>query len=83
MGATDQGADPSTLPYQGWSLVAMASFCFLLPLIAAVVGAILAGPSQDRRALAGLGCFALGLVVTVGTARLWTSRLHAKENQHG
>ena len=61
----------------------MASFYFLLPLIAAVIGATLAGPSQDSRALAGLGCFALGLVATAATARLWTSRLHAKENQHG
>jgi hypothetical protein len=61
----------------------MASFYFLLPIVAALVGASLAGPSQDGRALGGLGCFALGLLVTVGTARLWTSRLQAKENHHG
>jgi hypothetical protein len=61
----------------------MASFYFLLPVVAAAVGAGLAGPSQDSRALAGLGCFTLGLLVTTGTARLWTSRLRAKENQHG
>lgn len=75
LGDPEQCEASSTAPFRGATLVGAAAFYFLFPVVCAMVGAACAGSGTDRRSLAALLGFALGLGLAAGVARRWTRRL--------
>ncbi len=53
----------------GWRLVLGAAGIFLVPLLAALAGVMLAGDSPDAQVAAGGGAFLLAAGVAAGVAR--------------
>lgn len=56
--------EPSNAPLRGATLTLAAVFVFLVPVILAIAGAVLAGPGAEPRSLGAFGGLLLGMVLT-------------------
>ena len=70
-------------PFVGWSLAAVASLYFLLPIALALTAASFIRAGTDQQTLAALGGLLVGMVLTASGARSWTRRRGIEESRHG